>query len=139
MANWFHPYLRAGNRCFSVCFVTNNEEQTHAVLQSNNVQEQRRLDNWCELVGLRKRWQDALKRKVRGAQNKLRGYYRRTRGQPTLEDVCEKLNEWAQSAADEIGVDSFKILEHYYYQAAAAEDPVLFDELWIYVSDADPV
>lgn len=104
-------------------------------MRGSDAQAQRRLDNWRELVGLRGQWQHGLRRKTRAAQAKLRGYMRlNTDPQPTQEEVCRKLNEWAENTFDLIGIEPFAILEHHYYRAAAQE-PALFDELWVYVME----
>lgn len=139
MADWFHPYLRRAGNCYSVEFVTDATGKTEAVLRGSDAQAQRRLDNWRELVGLRGQWQHGLRRKTRAAQAKLRGYKRRNTGpQPTKEDICRKLREWAENTSDLIGIEPFAILEHHYYRAAATQEPALFDELWVYVTEAMP-
>lgn len=139
MADWFHPYLRSVGDCYSVEFVTDAAGRTEAVLRGSDAQAQRRLDNWRELVGLRGQWQHGLRRKTRAAQTKLRGYKRLNTGrQPTEEDICQKLREWAENTADLIGIEPFAILEHHYYRAAAAQEPALFDELWVYVTESMP-
>lgn len=134
-ASWFHPFLRSSNRRFSIRFNSSDSTPTHVALHGQDVLDQQRIDNWCKLVNLQTRWQDEFERKVQAAQGKLRKYFLRARVRPTPTAVCDKLQEWSESAGDEIGLEPFALLEQAYYQVAATQEPTLFKELWEYTED----
>lgn len=129
--DWFHPYLLSADGNFSVNFVRQTEGTT-PVLSNPDAQTQTRLDNLTSLVKLQPRWRRALSRKFRGAQRKIR-HEREKRGRMLNEqDLCTKLQEWAENQEVEIGLEPFAIVGNAYFQSAANRDKITFDDLWVY-------
>lgn len=129
--DWFHPYLRSAARTFSITF-EQLEDGLIPVLTSDDDETKTRLKNLTELLNLSGRWRTALSFKMRIAQNHVRRV-RNDLGRPLTEsELCDKLIEWAISAEDEIGLESFALVKAEYFWRASEKDPILFDELWIY-------
>lgn len=137
--DWFHPYLRSAAGIFSITFQRLKDGPT-PVLTSDDEKIKARLDNLTKLLNLSGRWRTALSLKMRIAQNHVRRA-RNDLGRPLTEaELCNKLTEWATSAEDEIGLESFALVKTEYFRSAAQRDSVLFDELWIYnAPDLDAV
>jgi len=136
--DWFHPFLRSACDNFDIRFERVGQE-TQPTLRSCDVQTQRRLDNLNELVGIQARWRRALSRKIRATQRRLHSHFRRRHMPISEPSVCEKLNEWAEGAPCDIGLEPFAILGNSYLNGAARQDPALFTELWDYINGNDPV
>jgi len=137
--DWFHPYLRSAHGTYTVGF-ERQREGTTPVLTSEDKQAQARLDNMSALLKLGERWRRTLSLKTRIAQRRI-WRVRRTLGRSLTEaELCDRLAEWAKSAEDEIGLESFAIIKIAYFQSASQKKPNLFNELWIYnVSNTDVV
>jgi len=55
-------------------------------------------------------------------------------GRPLTEDeLCSKLLEWGKDSQEyEIGFIPFAIIKADCFQQASQQEPVLFDDLWVY-------
>jgi len=137
--DWFHPYLRSASGTYTVRFERQCEGTT-PVLISQDERTQTRLDNMSDLLKLDGRWRRALSLKTRIAHNHIRSARKDLGRSLTENELCIKLEEWARSAEDEIGLESFAIIKTAYFHQASQKEPVLFNELWIYnIPDADAV
>lgn len=137
MQEWLHPFLRSASGQFEVYF-EQEQEWVQPILKGYGAVDQKQIDNFCELIGLQKRWRLALSRKTHATQKKLRQYFLNNQSQVTEEALVHKLKDLAQDVASAIGIECFAILEACYLQSAARQDPVTFEELWFYLVDNGP-
>ncbi len=147
--DWFHPYLRplANWRCvgqhpplatFRVEF-NRVDGRTKPYLVSDDPITQTRLKNLDWLVKLEETWTISLVGIIGGTISKIDSEIEELKRRLTRDELLEKLHKWSASAKAEIGYVAQAILEYYYLRTAATGEPVLFDELWIHNSSADPV
>lgn len=137
--NWFHPYLRAAEGTYTVGFEQRDNKLT-PVLCGKDAQTQIRLINLDKLIGLQERWRQELIHRVRSTLKRIEQHRRRLRQHKlNEEELHQKLEEWAKDAEVDIGSLANSILGKYYLEATAQKQPILYDELWIYASDSDPV
>jgi hypothetical protein len=137
--DWFHPYLRSAHDQYEIRFERLPEGLIPA-LRSDDQQTQIRLDNLDILINLKARWRSALMRKIRATMDKVR-YQRAKIGEiQSKAQLQAKLAEWAEEYAIwDIGREGFGLVGARYLQSAAAGEPDVFDELWIYYTQADAV
>lgn len=131
--NWLHPYLRPAAQAYEIKLVRPTGGTLTAALFHEDQLQQRRLDNFSSLVNLQSTWTAALSRRVHATQRKIDGHRKRT-GKHSLDtkELLKKLSEWADNDEDEIGVLPFSIVGSTYLRSAASQDPLTWDELWIY-------
>jgi hypothetical protein len=129
--DWFHPYLRSACGTYTIGF-EEHQAGTTPILTGATSQTQRRLTNLTLLCHLDERWRRALSWKTRIAQNHIRRAREDLGRSLTEGELCERLEEWAHSAEDEIGLESFALIKTAYFQSASQKVPTLFNELWIY-------
>lgn len=146
--NWFHPYLRPltswvdkpsrpNSHSFSVEFSRINGKITpEPTSQDCNIR--KRLEKLEGLVHFKKEWTRQLTIKIRTVGSDIDRLKRKGKIQ-TKEQFIEQLKEWSEKMDDDIGLQPYSILMRYYYEAVAAEQPELFDELWVRFAITDPL
>ena len=147
--DWFHPYLRPLTQSkddFSTKITINLEttdKGTKPVLSSIDPQTQKRIDNLNSLVKLDTRWQAKLSIEIRSTQNLLRErkkYLTNNRRINNPQELCNYLKEdLAENAKCDIGTKPNAILEYHYLLSASNVSTAIFEELWIYFTDSDPL
>ncbi|MCZ6679176.1 MAG: HNH endonuclease signature motif containing protein [Candidatus Poribacteria bacterium] len=135
--DWFHPYLRsAHDDTFEVQFERHNGRHVPVLFNSHS-QIQKRIDNLNKLIKLEERWRQALSGIVKATIGDIRRVFRRRRKILGKEELCEQLQEWADSASEGFRLIPHAIVKRYYLQSAADGQPHTFDELWISATDTD--
>ena len=135
---WFHPFLQPATGLFEIR-LERDGNATQPVLCSADPLTQQRLRNLTDLVGLDERWRVALSRKTRATQKKIWKHFGHDCDPGSQEVICDKLSEWAESAACEFGLEPFALVEHAFLSSAAQREAVAYDELWIYATGSDTV
>ncbi len=130
-ADWFHPYLRSASGLYQISLF--DADQTLAPhLTNQDIQIQRRIDNFANLINLNERWKKEIKRIIQQTLRDIYTMITREKIVPTKDLLLLKLDELAAFANGRIGVSANSMLEHAYLQAAANNTPNIIDELWAY-------
>lgn len=130
MLNWFHPYYRTAEGCYSIDF-EEKENKIWPLLKGQNDLDQQRLDNLNDLVDLSERWRQKLGHIVRVTIKQLRNL--------DPEVLENKLLELADNYKYEIKSYSGAILREGYYRRASEGLDLLLDEFRIELQKLDPV
>lgn len=129
--HWGHPYLRPLAGAYTIEFVR-DAQPLRPEIRTHDDETYIRLENLESLIGLKPRWQKALEHRVVETKERLDGYrrYLQRKGQDSdlsHETLLDKLAMWAEELP--VGTDSFGLLGRAYLQQAAAQNPLIFEEL----------
>ncbi len=130
MLNWFHPYFRSAEGLFCVDF-KEEENKIYPVLKGSNQNDQKRLDNLNDLVGLSSQWRRKLNQLVQSTAIKYRD--------AKLEELQAKLLEDADNMVFEMKHISGAILREAFSRKVAEGYKPLLDELRVEIGNLDPV
>ena len=87
--DWFHPYERPAHGNFSV-----RVNGSRVSLMNGDPVQQKRLDNFDELVKLTPRWSEEYKSQTASYLKQLRDKVRRKRIKPAPDGVLDAISEW---------------------------------------------
>lgn len=130
-ADWLHPYLRPAYGLYKIKIQKPNGSLQPTLVASNGLA-QRQLNNYVKLIRLDIRWRNQMKRKVALTERKIDDYRKDLGRKPTEAELLGKLQEWANSAATERGIEPYSLIDHVYLSEAAKKNPDIFPELWKY-------
>lgn len=141
MRDWFHPYLQPLVDSFEIRFVR-DDRPLHPILVGQDERTNKRLKNFVGLVNLKPRWEKALKDRIQHTKNKIdsfRSHKRRKKQDDRInrQELIDKLDMWADELT--IGDEVYGLVGKAYLAKAVAQDPDMFDELWIYTAGDNAV
>jgi len=129
-ANWFHPYLRQAEGCYSI-----DVENGRPTFLGNDENSQQRIENLDRLINLSTRWSQKFDNLITRIEERIRHHRRRGRSFDK-DSLIRKIQDWLIDARSEIGLGEYKLLESVLLDAASNDDSDLFTEFWEYACEA---
>ncbi len=127
-AEWFHPYLRPIHATYEFRPVR-TAEGLHLILHSDDVQQQKRLDNYLWLFGMQERWREALINRVNNAIAMVQDLLQE-KGKLSQDELIEELRRRTKTYWYDRGTRAFALIDCAYFESVSNKDANTFEYLW---------